>query len=39
MEAFDTVNHLLGLVKLYAYGLSQQALYLLHSYFGMEWEE
>ena len=36
MEAFDAVNHVLRLAKLYAYAPSWQALSILHNYFAME---
>ena len=31
-KAFNTINHKLPIIKLYAYGFSKDALELIHSY-------
>ena len=37
-KAFDTVNHELLVAKLYAYGLSKDALKLIQSYMSDRWQ-
>ena len=37
-KAFDTINHELLIAKLYAYGLSKDALKLIHSYMSDPWQ-
>ena len=37
-KAFDTINHELLIAKLYAYGFSEDALKLIHSYLSDRWQ-